>query len=160
MRNSADVQLFTFPVDDLRQSKHGGELSCLFHQLYKQVLLHHIGIHRDVPVLRGTAVLLDRQDTLLLVQVEQVAVQIHLLRIIHGMIQHRNVCFGFNMCLEQCIEILCKHHEVRCDDHILLMHPLNAVDVLIKCRNIRIVDVSELFCENNTCSLPRLELML
>ncbi len=65
MRNSADVQLFTFPVDDLRQSKHGGELSCLFHQLHKQVLLHHIGIHGNVPVLCGSPVLLDRQHALL-----------------------------------------------------------------------------------------------
>ena len=141
MRNSPDVQLFAFLVYNLRQRIHGGNLSCLFNQLYKQVLLHHIGIHGNVPVLCGSPVLLDRQHALLLVQVQQVAVQIHLLRIVYGMIQHRNVCFGFDMCLKQGIKILCEHHKVRRDDHILLMHSLNAVNVLIKCRNIRIVDV-------------------
>ena len=141
MCHSPDIQFFAFLVYNLRQRIHGGDLSCFFNQLYKQLLLHHVSVHRDIPVLCGSPVLLNGENTLLLVQVQKVAVQIHLFRIVYGMIQHRDICLRFDMRLEQGIKILCKYHKIRRDDHILLMRPFNTVDVLIKCRNIGIVDV-------------------
>ena len=66
---------------------------------------------------------------LFIIQRHHTAVQKMVSCIRHLVIQHGDIRTGFNVLLQKIREILTENHVARCDDHVLLFHPLQVVSV-------------------------------
>ena len=87
MSHTAHIQLAADLIDHIRQCEHGRKLTGLVNEIDEEFRLHHICIHENIAVLRITMVRLQREHTLLLVEIEHLAVQVGFLRIVNGMVQ-------------------------------------------------------------------------
>ena len=96
--NRTDIQLCALRADDLSQRVGGGDALRFLDELDEEVFLHDIGLCEDVLVLRVAEVALDRLNTLLAVQVEDVAVQEFFLGVVNLVEEQSDVRAGLDMC--------------------------------------------------------------
>ena len=115
-------------------------------QIQKQLLLHDIGIHENIAAFCIAVVRLNGENTLLLVQSQDIAVQVSFLCIIYRMIKQGDVCTGINMLLDQFGEISRINHIIWCDYHIWMMHFFDVLQIFIIGSNIGIIDCISLIC--------------
>ena len=91
-------------IDHVCKGIKRGDLFCLMDEADEKLLAHYVGIHENVAVLCIAVVVLNGENTLLTVQVQDVAVQIVLLGIINGMIKHGHILhrirYGYRLSLE------------------------------------------------------------
>src|SRR5699024_7105810 len=73
MGRAADIQLTAGGVYNVCQGVHGGHFLCLINQIDEQFFFHDIGVHEDIPVFGVSAILLDRENAFLLVQIQSIA---------------------------------------------------------------------------------------
>ena len=55
-------------------------------------------------------------------------------------IQERHIRAAGHMGLQQILEILCKNPVSGCDDHIVLLHPPDHIEVVMVGTDVRIID--------------------
>ena len=86
-------------------------------------------------------VVLNGENTLLTVQVQDVAVQIVLLGIINGMIKHGHICTGFDMGIDQLGIVGGVDHVIRSDNNIRIMNCFDALQIGVVVVDIGVIDI-------------------
>jgi hypothetical protein len=141
MGNAADIQ-FSFRAqhrDHLGYGIRGGKIVGFPYQINEKVLLHDITVHEDIVFLGIASVLGQGGDVFVLVETDHAAAEEMILRIVHLVVKHGDVCAGFNMSFQQFVIILGVDHIARFNDHIIRAHALDIVHVVQKTRDIGIV---------------------
>ena len=113
----------------------------LLNQFKEQSFLHYISIHEDIFALCISMVWLDGENTLLLVDIQCMAVQEMILCIVYTVIHQCDICTGLDMSLKECIIICCVNHIAWCEDNIFGINLIKAVKVFNICSDICIVDI-------------------
>ena len=73
--NTSDIQILGRCIDDLWKSIHGRNFSCLTNKFNEELFLHNIGIHENIALLSTSTIQLNRFNTFLFVQVQDITVQ-------------------------------------------------------------------------------------
>ena len=90
--NSADIQFAAFYIDDLGQCVHRGHIMPFFDQVDKQFFFHYISIHEDIFALCISMVRLNGKNSLLLVDIQCMAIQEMILCIIYAVVHQCDIC--------------------------------------------------------------------
>ena len=148
MCNTTDIQLRTLIVYDIAEPVQRRDIRRFLNQIHKQLLAQDIGFQRNRSGFGVSAILLQRQNTLLLVQIHNITVYEGFLCIIHILIQHGDIRTAFDMRIQQRTEVLTENKVTRCQNNVRIIGILDCLHVV----HIRIA--------GRMCSFPRLELML
>ena len=128
-------------IDHVCKGIKRGDLFCLMDEADEKLLAHYVGIHENVAVLCIAVVVLNGENTLLTVQVQDVAVQIVLLGIINGMIKHGHICTGFDMGIDQLGLVGGVDHVIRIDNNIRIMNCFDALQIGVVVVDIGVIDI-------------------
>ena len=143
MRYTTHIQLTVSAagIDHVCKGIKRGDLFCLMDEADEKLLAHYVGIHENVAVLCIAVVVLNGENTLLTVQVQDVAVQIVLLGIINGMIKHGHICTGFDMGIDQLGVVGGVDHVIRSDNNIRIMNCFDALQIGVVVVDIGVIDI-------------------
>ena len=87
---------------------------------------------------------LNGEHTLLLVQIQDITVQVSILRIVYCVIKQGDVSFGLDMLLDQPGKICGINHIIRGNYHIRMMHFFDTFHIFIIGSNIGVIDIVSL----------------
>ena len=153
MRYTTHIQLTVSAsgIDHVCKGIKRGNLFCLMDEADEKLLAHYVGIHENVAVLCIAVVVLNGENTLLTVQVQDVAVQMVLLGIINGMIKHGHICTGFDMGIDQLGVVGGVDHVIRSDNNIRIMNCFDALQIGVVIVDICVIDIvdSGMLCKKD-----------
>ena len=140
MLRAADIQTVMLKVQDIGQIENRGMLLRITDQLDQHLLLHDIGIHKDVAVRDRTIIEMDGLHALLTIQIQDSAVPVPVICLVGLVIKKRHIRSAVHMLLQKLLEVLLEDHVAGCNNHIGLLHSLNDFNIVHKSSDIRIIN--------------------